>query len=286
MEFFKAYNSLKAEAKYGCYSEKITEIIAELYTSSLMFLNNVDKTPLVSLVPEKKYFSFSKETIISRPINEILYNPDFKNWELLSEKIKTNSFLPSDANLIKSTLYSIAISFCACVDLIKIGDQKTPGTFFEYFIAYFFSWRVNVNPQNSIQILSLDDESISLPTDFIFNLGKDKQKFHMPIKTSSRERSIMLWAHQKLLNGIYGDGRFMGTPVLLTETKVDKKRKEVVEICLPSQWRLYQLYIAKLTRIYYLDLPFAYKNLNDQFPPIAVRDFSDFFFEWDELSPS
>jgi hypothetical protein len=282
----EAYNKLKDEAKNGCYSESMTDILSELYASSLDFLSTLEKTPLVSMVPDKKYFSFTKASIISRPINEVLYNPDIRNWELLSEKIKNNNLEISDTDLIKSTLYSIAISFCANVDLIKTGDQKTPGTFFEYFIAYFFSWRVNINPQNSIQILNLDDESISLPTDFIFNLGKNKQKFHMPIKTSSRERSIMLWAHQKLLDGIYGNGRFMGTPVLLTETKVDKRKKEVVEICLPSQWRLYQLYIAKLTRIYYLDLPNAYKNLNNQFPPIAVRDFSDFFFEWNELSPS
>lgn len=282
----KAYDRLKTESKNGCYTPEMTEIITELYFESIKLLNSSDKETLISKVSEKKYFAFTLKNKISRAINEILYNPDIRNWELLSQKIKSNTIDISDAETIKSTLYSIAISFCACVDLLKVGDQKTPGTFFEYFIAYFFTWRVGVNPQNSIQILSLDKEEISLPTDFIFNLGQDKQKFHMPIKTSSRERSIMLWAHQKLLNGIYGDGRFMGTPVLLAETKLDKNKKEVVEICLPSQWRLYQLYISKLTRIYYLDLPVAYKNLNDQIPPIAVRDFSDFFFEWNTLSPS
>jgi hypothetical protein len=179
----------------------------------------------------------------------------------------------------------MAISFCAASDINSVGDQKTPGTFFEYFVAYFFTWRVGVQPENRIKILNIDDEIKYLPTDFIFNLGAQKQKYHMPIKTSTRERSIMLWAHQRLIDGVYGNERFMGTPVLLAETKLDSKKREVVEICLPDQWRIYQLYVAKLKRIYYLDVPYAYKNLNSEFPPLAVKQFSDFFWEWDKLAP-
>lgn len=92
-------------------------------------------------------------------------------------------------------------------------------------------------------------------------------------------------ASTRLLDGVYGTDRFMGTPVLLAETKTDKARKEVVEICLPDQWRVYQLYIAKLKRIYYLDLPAAYSKLNEEFPPIRVRPFGEFFLEWADLSP-
>ena len=96
----------------------------------------------------------------------------------------------------------------------------------------------------------------------------------------------MLWAHQRLLDGVYGTERFMGTPVLMAETKTDKRKREVVEICLPEQWRVYQLYIAKLKRVYYLDLPCAYQRLNEEFPPLSVRPFADFFFEWSDLSPA
>ena len=134
-------------------------------------------------------------------------------------------------------------------------------------------------------MLHLDEENTELQTDFIFNLGKGRPKFHMPIKTSTRERAIMLWAHQRLLDGVYGTDRFMGTPVLLAETKTDSAKREVVEICLPEQWRLYQLYIAKLRRIYYLDLPSAHGKLSDVFPPISVKPFGDFFVEWKRLAP-
>lgn len=49
--------------------------------------------------------------------------------------------------------------------------------------------------------------------------------------------------------------------------------------------KVYPLYIAKLKRIYYLDLPLAYQRLNDDFPPLSVRPFGEFFFEWSALAP-
>ncbi len=124
----------------------------------------------------------------------------------------------------------------------------------------------------------------TLPTDYIFNLGRERAKFHLPIKVSTRERIIQVWAHQRVLDGVYGTGRFLGTPVILTETKTDKKRREVIEICLPDQWRIYQMHIAQLKRIYYLDVPVTYERLNDVFPPLNVKPFGLFFEEADTLS--
>ncbi len=240
--------------------------------------------PLNSKVEGKEYFAFEKGKKFSRAINRNLFVPDLEPWNELKEAMRKgglSGFHPQD---ITKTLYTMAISFCAAIDLIKDGDQKTPGTFFEFFIAFFFTWRCGVEPSNSIKILNIDDQDTSLPTDFIYDLGPGKQKFHVPIKTSTRERSIMLWAHQRLLDGVYGIERFIGTPVLLAETKMDSRKREVTEICLPDQWRVYQSYIAKLKRIYYLDLPAAYEKLNREFPPLRVKEFGDFFFEWDALT--
>ena len=223
---------------------------------------------------------------ISRAINQSLYQPDHTQWKTLRTAMEANDLKGLTPDQITHVLYTMAISFCAAVDIIKDGDQKTPGTFFEYFVAYFFTWRVGVEPTTSIPVLNVDGENTRLRTDFIFNLGAKQRKFHMPIKTSTRERSIMLWAHQRLLDGVYGTERFMGTPVLMAETKTDKRKREVVEICSPEQWRVYQLYIAKLKRVYHLDLPSAYQRLNEEFPPLSVRPFAGFFFEWSDLSPA
>lgn len=286
------YDNLRRQVRNGFYNPQITQTIDNLYNESLSILRPLAKETLISKVEKKTYFAFRNGRKISRAINSGLYDANYSKWQTLQTAMTANdlkiSFNCTSDSLAEITkiLYTIAISFCACVDLIQEGDQKTPGTFFEYFIAYFFTWRVGVESENSIQLLNIDGEDARLPTDFVFNLGAKQRKFHMPIKTSTRERSIMLWAHQRLLDGVYGIERFMGTPVLLAETKTDKRKKEVVEICLPEQWRVYQLYIAKLKRIYYLDLPVAYEKLSLEFPPLHVKPFATFFYEWNELLPS
>lgn len=135
-----------------------------------------------------------------------------------------------------------------------------------------------------MEVLNLEEgDRKELPTDFIFDLGPNKAKFHVPVKTSTRERVIQVWAHQRVLDGIFGTGRILGVLVCLGETKTASREREVTEICLPWQWRLYQMFIAQLRRVYYLDLPSAYAALSDVFPPITVKEFGEFFFEQHQI---
>ena len=277
------YDRLKRQAKYGLYSDESTLILEQLYNESLSFLEKMEREELISKVEGKEYFAFTDGKKISRAINISLYESEYSKWIELKTGMKNDDIGRLSPEQIQKILYSMAISFCASVDLLKRGDQKTPGTFFEYFIAYFFSWRLGVEPQKFIQIPDVDEKETKLPTDFIFNLGKENKKFHLPVKISTRERSIMLWAHQKLLDGVYGSDRFLGTPVIMTETKTSQSKKEVIEICLPEQWKIYQRFIAQLKRIYYLDLPGPYKELNKKLPSLIVKPFSQFFEEWQRL---
>jgi len=278
------YNQLKSEVRRSVQSTAVADLIYEIFIESKSYLESKTMIQLVSRVVGKDYFAFQDGNKKTRAISNVLFT-DLETVDVFWNKFNEGTLERTDSDLIQKALYTQAMSFCASIDLIKTRDQKTPGTFFEYFIAYFFSKIIDCEPERSIPILSMDDDQMRLPTDFIYNLGRNRQKFHMPIKTSSRERAIMLWAHQKLLDGVYGNGRFMGTPVLLAETKLNQRNLEVVEICLPDQWQLYQMYISKLKRVYYLDLPNGYQQLNNLFPPIAVKPFSDFFFEWESLIP-
>jgi hypothetical protein len=97
--------------------------------------------------------------------------------------------------------------------------------------------------------------------------------------SSTRERVIQVWAHQRVLDGVYGNGRFVGLLTCLAETKLDHRTRDVIEICLPDQWRLYQLFISQLKRVYYLDVPQKYSELNTFFPKIHVKQFGEFFHE-------
>jgi hypothetical protein len=170
--------------------------------------------------------------------------------------------------------------FPCYIDVVKQGDKKIPGSFYEYLIGHLIARRFGSNPRTRLEIpIASDEEPRTLPTDLIFDMPVKSYGLHVPIKSTTRERVIQVWAHQRILDSVYGTGRFKGMLVIASETKLDTKTREVIEICLPSQWRIYQLHISQLKRIYYLDPPEAYLKLNDIFPNIPVKYFSDFFTE-------
>lgn len=263
-------------------SKRNYELLGELYESTDQFLSKVSHAPLKSLVPGKDYFAFAKKGKLSRAVNSNLFGNYLPKWPKFGKALFSKDFTGFDSDTITRLVYSATLAFCCFIDLTKEGDQKTPGTYFEYLIGHLFAVRLGVNPETSLPVLNLDMKA-TLPTDFVFNLGESRPKFHLPVKTSTRERVIQIWAHQRVLDGVYGTGRFLGTPVILTETKSDKRKKEVIEICLPDQWRIYQMHIAQLRRVYYLDVPDTYRRLNEVRPAITVKPFGEFFFEADAL---
>lgn len=90
------------------------------------------------------------------------------------------------------------------------------------------------------------------------------------MKTSTRERVVQVFAHQRVLDGVHGFGTFKGILVCLTETELDHKRREVVEICVPKQWVLYYRFIAPMHRFYYFDIPTRYMELTEGNPPMPL----------------
>jgi hypothetical protein len=184
---------------------------------------------------------------------------------------------------LEKALYTLAIAYCAVADLLSKGrDKKTPGTYFEVLIGHLVGRTFGVNPSKSITVQSLDIGE-SLPTDFTFDLGTGRNKIHMPVKTSTRERVIQVWGHQRVIDGVFGVGRFKGVLVCLSETNA-KPDYGVTEVCLPNQWTIYQMFIAQLHRVYYLDVPKKYAALGAVYPFIQVKPFAAFFSEADALA--
>ena len=281
------YKNIK-KYKDNLSDHNLTDEFSALCDDCLQYLSSCKKVALTFDDPSKKFFAWSPSEDsekLSRAINELLL-PDIPTAQKAKNKfidaLKSGNYSKITTTEITQGCYVISITFCAVVDLEKERDQKTPGTFFEYFIGHCYARKLAMSPCKSIDVLNLDEKT-DLPTDFIFDLGKGKPKFHLPVKTSTRERVIQVWAHQRVLDGVYGIGRFWGTLVALAETKVDKEDKSVVEICLPDQWKLYQLFIAQMKRIYYLDIPQKYNDLNKNFPKITVKEFGEFFTEIDDL---
>lgn len=252
--------------------------------ASLEHLQTLDRLHYDSGVPGKRYFVFEGDTASafeSRAINLDLFEDDISEVQRLLSAV-LNGDLPTDPGALHKALYTGAISFPAARDTTNSGDQKSPGTYFEIFAGHLFAVAFNSNPSTTVTAPTLDLE-ISLPTDFIYDLGPNRPRIHLPVKISTRERVIQVWAHQRVLDGMHGVNRFRGVLVALAET--NKKRgtgttpDSVVEVCLPNQWTAYQMYIAQLHRVYYLDVPTKYLSLRNNYPFLEVKPLAEFFYE-------
>jgi hypothetical protein len=275
---------IRGSAESGFGAPGVSELFGDLYDACRDVLGMCESLELTTGIPNKRYVAFELDSRISRAVNADLFAEDVStDWAMFVEALHARNVTALDAQTVTRLLYSVAISFCAVIDLTRSGDQKTPGTYFEWLVGHLFAAELGVAPTTRLPVLNLDMET-TLPTDFTFDLGPGRPKFHLPVKTSTRERVIQVWAHQRVLDGVYGTGRFLGTPVILAETKTDRQTRNVVEICLPEQWRIYQMHIAQLRRIYYLDVPDAYVRLNEVFPPLHIRPFGEFFHEVAELA--
>jgi hypothetical protein len=279
MPIAAAYKALKAAAKANMRSAATRAAMRDAVAVSLVFTADTAMAPLVSKVPGKVYAMITHEGRTSRPINVGLYRSD-----LSADALMTTIFSPAegaDPNLLDQCLYTAAMSFPLACDLLGAGNQKSPATFFEIFIAHLAATKFGVNPQTFIDVPTLG-EPLRIPTDFIFTLAPNR-RVHMPVKISTRERVVQVWAHQRMLDGMLGAGLFKGVLVCLTETN-KQKEESVVEVCLPNQWAAYQMYIATMSRIYYLDPPVRYLGLRDVYPHIQVWPLSKFLLEAGDMA--
>lgn len=282
------YKSLVRKSKkagaHDLKGDTTTARLAAVIVASRGFLATLGRTALLSKIPGKSYFMFSDPVRgkTSRSVNEALYDDALDAAEI--EKILKCDFVGMTSEEITKAVYTCAISYCCATDILKKSDQKTPGTFFEVLVGHLVARTLGVNPEQQISVPTLD-LNITLPTDYVFDLGPGKNRLHLPCKISTRERVVQVWAHQRVLDGMHGVARFKGVLVAMAETNKQEDRS-VVEVCLPNQWQAYQMYIAQMFRVYYLDIPQAYVALKHTYPFIQVKPFGDFFAEVDKIEKS
>ena len=175
--------------------------------------------------------------------------------------------------------YTIAYSVFAANDVYEVG-RKASATFFEILIGHMVARALGVSPRKKVHI---PESEADLPTDYVFDPGRNSRKMHLPIKTSTRERAVQAWVHQLVLERIFGAGAYKGVLVVSAETKRDSRTGEVIEICVPKQLQMFQSRVAEISRIYYLDPPQVYLNLAGHFPRVEVKSFGEAFGELGEL---
>lgn len=277
-----AYNGVKSACQEDWRSDAVSLAFLDLAETSLQFLaTECEQVELNSRVQNKEYISFRKNNTIARPANREFFAIDAplnaRNWQSCLDG-------SLDARNLRQTLYTLALAPCLALELFDRNNKKSPATYFECLIGHIFAKVLGVEPVKRAE-LSVAGRPVRMTMDFLFKTDEGSPNIHLPVKMSTRERVVQAWAHQRLLDSAHGDRHYKGVMVLFSETKLDSRSREVVEICVPDQWLTYQTLLAKMDRIYYFDTPNRYRELTRDFPStMQIRPFSDFFNETEELA--
>ena len=271
------YEQVKRTCSYDIKGDDAGTAIIELVLVSLHYLlEQCSSIPLVSKVTGKEYFTFGNEMILARPANSQLFLLDPDKLSALWNQWLLGQITGDDFAQLS---YTSALAPCLAMELFDRQNKKGPATYFECYIGHLFAKAFNVNPIRQAR-LPVRDRKVAMTMDFLFDVDATYPKIHVPVKMSTRERVVQAWAHQRLLDSAYGDDAYRGIMVLFSETKLDSRKLEVVEICVPDQWLAYQLLLARMDRIYYLDAPERYKTLANAYPDLfAVKPLKEFLFE-------
>lgn len=271
------YEKVKQECTSDWKSARTGNAILDLVGASLQFLNNRCKLiTLVSRVPGKRYFTYKKGSVVARPANESFFLGNAATVATLWRLWKDDRVSAEDFTKLS---YTVALAPCLAMELFDRQNKKGPATYFECYVGHLFSKVLGVNPTKRVKLV-IGGSNVLMTMDFLFDVGDRNPKIHLPVKMSTRERVVQAWAHQRLLDSAHGMGAYRGIVVLFSETKLDSRSHEVVEICVPDQWLAYQSLLARMDRIYYFDLPDRYRALTTKYPSlITVKQFGEFFVE-------
>lgn len=277
----REYMKVKTLSGYDARKHEVGEAILEFtITAHNFLLTECEQIDLISRVPGKDYYTFAARNVVGRAVNRHLFLNDAHRVIELWQGWLNNQITPTDFAQLS---YTIALAPCLAMEIFDRQNKKGPATYFEHFIGHLFAKTLATSPTKRVR-LPLGDRHVLMTMDFLFDIGERHRKIHLPVKMSTRERVVQAWAHQRLLDAAYGEKTYRGIMVLFSETKLDSRSREVVEICVPDQWLVYQTLLAKMDRIYYFDLPERYRILASSYPEIiTIKQFGEFFSEREEV---
>ena len=245
-------------------------------------------------IESKRYFVFESKDGISRPFLKNIFIDSVENfsqrWSFFIKKLKESGNVTGfQANEIDSILYTASMSFSMCYDIWKNSSRKTPGTYLEFLLGSILS-KILIEYKRTKHIpLSLCDnenncaeERESVSTDIVFERVLENGKkvgLVFPVKITTRERIVQPFAHQRILDGFFGEKRFLSFLMCISEMQLDKKKNKVNEICVPGTIILFQKFLSKMSGIYYLDPPLRYQK-DDVKNVLSVSSVGDFLINY------
>ncbi|MCY4646040.1 MAG: hypothetical protein OXE73_04115 [Gammaproteobacteria bacterium] len=105
--------------------------------------------------------------------------------------------------------------------------------------------------------VKLAGQTENVSTDIAFLERGHRGGLVVPAKITTRERIVQPFAHQRILDSVFGEQRFRS--ILVSVSEMQRQRQTGANaICVPGPIRLYQLHLARLSGLYYLDPPARY----------------------------
>lgn len=253
--------------------------------------------------PNVLYNVFKNKNSLSRPVRQDLYIDDFNKFLnclnfSMDSLYKGGLYLKKEESCaINALVYTSIMSVACCYDLWKPGSRKTPGTFFEFFMAALLQRMLpNAAFSKHIPLTALlndaetaegvpedldasnkDEEgAASVSTDLVIGSHGKNGGFVIPLKITTRERIVQPFAHQRILDSAFGINIFKSLLVCISETQLDKNNNSIKQICVPGTIKLFQKYLSSLSGIYYCDIPQRYSYIDIQ-RMIPVKSVGEFF---------
>lgn len=224
----------------------------------------------------KKYSIWKGNNKMSRPISAGLMVEDIAaEWRsLLATAAPREKRYTMEQDRANAVVYSIIALVSSGFDIWMSSSRKTPGTFFEVLVGTLLE---QVLPgHNRTAHVIIPDQVENVSTDIVFSTG-DVSEHHpglvVPVKITTRERVVQPYAHQRILDSVFGEGRYRSILVCMSEMQRDKN-ENANAICVPGTIRLFQTHLAQLTTLYYLDPPARYLA-EDVTSLVAVKTVGD-----------
>ena len=241
--------------------------------------------------PRIEYYGFRHENSWSRPVRSDIFLNNTSDFHTAHNDVQSIlvSGQPLSDSLIEtanSVIYTAVMSFASCYDIWKRSSRKTPGTFFEFFMAGLlksvlskqaFSKHIplseliaardaEMRQATAEAVLTAEEgdseesEKISVSTDLVIS-SLSKSKFAIiPLKITTRERIVQPFAHQRILDSAFGEGKYHSFLACISETQLDQKTRTVKQVCVPGTVKLFQKYLGAIDGIYYCDIPQRYAS--------------------------
>lgn len=135
----RIFENLKAATKKDYMSSTVTELIVDLSYRAFDYLNSeCEVIGVESKVPTKQYSCYmTKSGRLSRPLNRNLWSTDKNQFSDYCRLFMNEDFRGHSEDTLSRILYQIAFAFPCYIDVTKVNDKKTPGTYFEFVIGIY-----------------------------------------------------------------------------------------------------------------------------------------------------